>query len=334
MKKYFIALAVIFIFAISTTSSAKALVYEGDPSGNANHFVWGLMSSMETPDDADCSSLALALLNSDGTIPAGERAAIATAACNGIASMRTNMQSDMQSGGAVETNLWDATDWHTVNNLYFEHSTDGFPDGRISFSMPIDFMSYNFLNFMAGFGENMDSRTGYISLDAETVGGFANYGASLTMYNIPEFDNPEILVNGNEDSSGVVSNLVYNRGNNTITFSAAHFSSFEVVEASEAEINKVNYLRFKDDKGQEKIKITLYGDNFEKNARVKFGSKKAYKTKKVSSRKIIAYFMMSEIEKELAKAKRSSLRVSIKNRNQDIVYARNKKIIKNIAWKK
>ena len=41
-----------------------------------------------------------------------------------------------------------------------------------------------------------------------------------------------ILVDGTEDIEGIVSNLVYNLEEKTITFNAAHFTTFETVESS------------------------------------------------------------------------------------------------------
>jgi hypothetical protein len=296
-------LSIIFLFSMVLLSSdALAIADEnmtGNPDENENHFIWGIMSQLQTPDDSDCSSIAESTLISEG-VSAGEAASIATEACAGIASMRTDMQSDMNSGGeGIETNLWDATDWHAVENLYFQHSTDGVVDGRISFSQPIDFMSYAFMNFMMNFGDNMDTDSAYISLDADVVGGFANYGATLVMYDVPEFENPVILVDGEEDSEGVVSNIVYDRANNTLTFSAAHFTTFEAVEGSVPEIDKVKVRKFMSSNGKERVRVVAHGKNFDKGVKIKLGSRDAYNTRrsiKKGKDKVEAYFDLDDLQ--------------------------------------
>ena len=297
MKKYLIIIIIVFSFAAVPIFKASALVYEVSPESDPDHFVWALMADMQTPDDHDCSTLAHAMLDADGTIPEGAHSEITTAACDGLASMRTNMEADMNAGGAVETNLWDAANWHSIENLYFQHSTNGVADGRISFSVPIDFMSYNFMRFMQTFGQNMESREGYISLDADLVGGFANYGASLTMYNIPKFNEPEIFVDGEEDSGGIVSNLVYNREANTITFSAAHFSSFEVTESDEKpDVDKVKVKKYFDRVANKwKVSLIAKGNHFDRDTEVTLGGRAAYKIKYKSHNRIIARFSLDKL---------------------------------------
>jgi hypothetical protein len=49
------------------------------------------------------------------------------------------------------------------------------------------------------------------------------------MYNI-NLNNPKVQVNGVDDTSGVVSNLIYDQVAHTLTFNAAHFTTFTAVE--------------------------------------------------------------------------------------------------------
>lgn len=296
-KLLFFLLAALLVFL--PLRKTFAVVYNTDPTEDPDHFVWDLMAQMQTPDDPDCDAIAEAYLISEG-VPAGEAPAIAANDCNHLADMRTDIQSHMNQGDeTTETNLFDAADWHNVQNLYFEHQVGGISVGKISFSVPIDFMSYNFTNFLRNFGENMEAETGYISLDADIVGGFADYGAILTMYNVPEFNNPEILVDGGEDTEGVVSNLVYDEENDTITFSAAHFSSFEVVESTqEPELDKISAKKFfNPNLGQWRVKVKIRGDDFDNSTEVTAGGREAYKIKKRSSEKIVAYFSLAKLER-------------------------------------
>ncbi len=87
----------------------------------------------------------------------------ATSACAGIAQIPNEMTNGGDASEGIETNLTDADNWHSVENLYFQHSTNGVVDGRISFTQPIDFMSYDFMLFMQTFGERMDTDTAKIS---------------------------------------------------------------------------------------------------------------------------------------------------------------------------
>lgn len=297
-KKLFFLGILVMSGVFGTIRMADAVEFEGSPDDNPNHFVWSLMSQMQTPDDPDCPALAAAALQ--GVIPQEEVSMVSTMACSGLASMRTNMQSGMNASEeeSMETNLFDAEDWHNVTGLYFQHSTNGVADGRIAFSQPIDFMSYSFLNFMQHFGQNMDSRQGFISLDATSVGGFANYGASLTMYNVPNFDSPEILVNGEEDANGIVSNIVYDENADTITFSAAHFTSFEVVEADEqSDIDSVTYWKYYDqEKGKWMLKMVLKGRHFDKDTKVTLSNRKAARVSYKTKKKIVAWFNYDKLK--------------------------------------
>lgn len=288
--------------------NAKAVVNEesmnGDPMSNENHFVWDLMADMQTPDDPDCPTLASAALAGTEGMGAEQISTMAGMACSSLAQMKTSMQSDMSSGNeGIETNLFDATNWHSVENLYFQHSVNGVADGKIAFSAPIDFMSYAFMSFMTSFGENMETSEGYISLDADVVGGFANYGAALTMYDIPEFESPVILVDGEVDADGVVSNLAYDRDTNTITFSATHFTAFEVVEESEVgdtapEVDVVKAKKYYNPISKKwLIRIIVKGDEYDRDTDVTLGKIDARKVNYKSKNRVVATFALSKLTK-------------------------------------
>lgn len=307
MKKvinvFLFAVFIAVLIPINKTFAVTEDEMNGDPMDNTNHFVWDLMASMQAPDDPDCSTLAATALEGTEGMTPEMIANVAGMACDSLAQMRTQMESDMSGmeGESVETNLFDATNWHSVENLYFEHSTNGTSDGRIDFSVPIDFMSYDFMSFMTSFGENMDASEGYISLDADVVGGFADYGATLTMYNVGDFNNPEILVNGGEDTDGVVSNLVYDRESNTITFNAAHFTEFEVVEGDEEsdeepEIDNIRIKKyFNPLAGKWIVKMILKGEEYDRSTEVTLGHRQPYKTKYVNNDKIKVYFSLDKL---------------------------------------
>ena len=49
------------------------------------------------------------------------------------------------------------------------------------------------------------------------------------MYDVT-YDIPKILVNGADDSSGIVSHLVYDKDTHTLTFNVSHFTTFQAIE--------------------------------------------------------------------------------------------------------
>lgn len=321
LKKIAVGLLVLGLLAVPMPErNAKALVtedsLEGDPMSNENHFIWDLMEDMQTPDDPDCPSLASAALAGTAGMDAAQISQVAAMACNGLSQMRTSMESGMGEGSdSVETNLFDETNWHSVEDLYFQHMTNGVADGRIAFSVPIDFMSYAFMSFMTSFGENMETSEGYISLDADVVGGFANYGASLTMYNVPEFESPIILVDGEVDTDGVVSNLAYDRDANTITFSAAHFTEFEVAEESEVgdtvpEIDVVKAKKYYSPVSKKWfVRMIVKGDEYDRDTDVTLGKTDARKVKYKSKTRVVATFALSK----LAKSGKDEFIIRVKN---------------------
>lgn len=321
LKKIAVGLLVFSLLAIPMPErNAKAVVTEesmnGDPMSNENHFIWDLMADMQTPDDPDCPSLASTALAGTAGMDATQISQVATMACNNLAQMRTSMESGMGEGSdSVETNLFDETNWHSVENLYFQHMTNGVADGKIAFSVPIDFMSYAFMSFMTSFGENMDSSEGRIGLDADVVGGFANYGATLTMYNIPEYESPVILVDGEVDTDGVVSNLAYDRDNSTITFSAAHFTEFEVAEESEVgdtmpDIDTVKAKKYYNPISKKwLVKMIVKGDEYDRDTDVTLGKTDARKVNYKSKNRVVATFALSK----LAKSGKDGFIIRVKN---------------------
>jgi len=112
-KLFFISslcLIIGFSFSLIFSKNVQAIIaqenMEGSPDSNENHFIWGIMSQLQTPDDPGCNAVAQAALLAEGISSEGA-ATIATEACNGIASMKTNMERDMSSAGeSSETNLW------------------------------------------------------------------------------------------------------------------------------------------------------------------------------------------------------------------------------------
>lgn len=284
------------IATLLTTTSVKAVEEESinRPDMPAeNDPYWSFMAGLNRPDSDNCTSVAT---GAPYNIPADQ----ASSFCAQLAQMPTEMQAGMTQGGA-ETNLFSASNWHAVDNLYFQHSTNGVADGRIAFTVPIDFMSYDFMYFMMTFGQRMEAEPGILGLTADIVDGMENYGAVLTMYNVPDLEDPVVLVDGEEDNGDVVSNIVYDRGARTLTFRAAHFTTFEAVERSSLDtkpkIFKVAVKKYKTKKlKQDRVKVIIRGDKFKRDTDVELGGLKASKVLFKNDNKIVAIFSLEKLK--------------------------------------
>ena len=287
---------------------------------------WEVLNEMQTPDDADCTDEANAIFTAHGIPTGGNRASVT---CDAIAQMM--LMENTMNGEGVETNLFDFSDWHHMTGLYFET-----PYGRIEFTNEIDFLSYEFMMFLQTVMDRMDMGVGVIRLDADIVNGLRNAGAVITMYNVPDFTDVEILVDGSEDTDGIVSGLHYDRATHTITFGAEHFTTFEAQEngsdsndddqnndTERAKIYGVTAQRILTFGGKERIMLTIKGDDFDDDADVKLGSRKAYKVKYKSKKKIVAYFRPNDL-------KNVSNPAYVKVINED---AESKKFKKKIQWR-
>lgn len=278
--------AVFFGFENANAADSGDLPTADDP-------FWQVMSQINRPDDSTCTSKATTILNNAG-LPGGADRADQT--CQGIARIITSMQPALAEDG-VSTNLFTSTDWHHLQNLYFEAD-----DGKIEFTQEIDFMTHDFMLFLQNLTSRLDMEKDEVALDADIVNGMRNSGTVITMKNASTFDDPAILVNDDEDTDGLVSGLNYDRATNTITFSALHFTSFKAVESSTVnsenpKISKVRYIKTFTDKGKEKIKVIVKGKKFHRDADVKLGSKTAYKTRYSSSKRLVAYFKTKDLKK-------------------------------------
>jgi len=225
----YLLMAGVFLFASANRSFAQGIDLPA-----ADDPFWTITDQLHDPIDSSCYSKAVAIYLAAGSY--GDGTAAATGACASLTAM-LSMESVLQTSG-IETNLFDNetitegdlldNDWRSINGLYFEAAGLG----RIEFTQPIDFMNHDFLTFLSEFSTRAQMGQGEIGLDADIVGGLADYGAVLTMYNAGDFNDPEILVNGQGDSEGVVSELDYDPATHNITFNAAHFTTFTATEKS------------------------------------------------------------------------------------------------------
>jgi len=153
--------------------------------------------------------------------------------CNpgsGVCPTVATIVNQMASEG-VTTNLDDQTDFSRVSGLYFQRSDSGQNIGKITFLAEMNFTDRDAMTWMQDLDSKLSISQGIISLDADLIKNLINTQASLIMYNI-SLVNPKILVDGADDSGNVVSGLTYDRTAGTLTFTAAHFTTFTAVENS------------------------------------------------------------------------------------------------------
>jgi len=134
----------------------------------------------------------------------------------------------------VKTNLDSHADYSRTIGLYFQKSEsndpNGNPIGKITFLSEINFTDKDALSFLQTLGSKIDMSTkGAIGLDADLIKNLVSTNATLTMYGLT-LTNPKIQVNGADDTAGVASGISYSGG--TLTFTAAHFTTFKAVENS------------------------------------------------------------------------------------------------------
>lgn len=151
--------------------------------------------------------------------------------CPTISTITTQMTNE-----SVATNLGDQTDFSRISGLYFQKSQEGQNIGKITFLAEMNFTDKDALTWMQSLDSKLDISQGIINLDADLIKNLTTTQASLTMYNIT-LSNPKILVNGQEDTGGIVSGLTYDRTANTLTFTAAHFTTFTAAENTSSSSN-------------------------------------------------------------------------------------------------
>jgi hypothetical protein len=125
----------------------------------------------------------------------------------------------------------------TTNNvtafsgLYFEKSISGSPVGKLTFSGALDLSADATKTFLQNLGTKLEQGNGRIALDARTSAVFAATGASLEMYNIMTPVTAANLIVRDDTGAvltGVTSGFTYNAGLHKVTFSAAHFTQFDI----------------------------------------------------------------------------------------------------------
>lgn len=127
--------------------------------------------------------------------------------------------------GSETTNFASVSDFRAISNFTMHQANVV----KVSFSKPVNMLDPIVQRFMKSIAQKMVSSTGSLNLDAKAVLELKNAGAIITMYGIT-LNSPKILVDGLDDTSGVASSLTYDKAAGTLTFNAAHFTTFTAVE--------------------------------------------------------------------------------------------------------
>lgn len=278
-KKIVALVAFLSMVALVSPVSAEGSSHQRGDLPTEGSMFWDVFSQMTTPKDtAGCqNALNNYIANNPeefGGTDSDQMRSEMSQMCTEVANMPDDMQSSMATEG-IESSLFDVsnTNWHAINDLYFQKSEDGdAPVGRISFSQTIDFMSYRFFSFMNNFDNMIRFDGGYISLNAAMVPDMIDYGATLTMYQLGFDQQPDIFVsNGATMRKAVegvdVSGIVWDAAAKTLSFTPGHFSSFKAVQqGSKVKKMKISSVKKKTIKYKagKNFKLTVKGRNLYK----------------------------------------------------------------------
>lgn len=240
-------------------------------------FFWDVFAQMSTPRDTSACLTALDsyITQHPGEFsgPNGDASQVRSEMsqmCTEVASMPDDMRSDMATEG-VETTLFDDSNsnWHHINGLYFKKYENGVPMGKINFSHEIDFMTYDFFNFMNNFGNMVQFDDGYISLNAAMIPDMINYGTTFTMYGLDFDQTPDIYVTTpggstmRKANASDLSGISYNPATGELSFTPGHFSAFKAVakgtKVKKMKISSVKKKTIKYNANQSTFTITVKG---------------------------------------------------------------------------
>jgi len=126
--------------------------------------------------------------------------------------------------GSTTTNLANITDPKNVTNL----TLDVVGKSKVVFSNSVDLSTTT----AKGLFKQLDSyvrmtTTGVVAIDSSALSMLTNKKATISMFNLPFVDKPDILVNGKPATNKIVSNTAYK--NKTLTFNVTGFSKYEAV---------------------------------------------------------------------------------------------------------
>lgn len=105
--------------------------------------------------------------------------------------------------------------------------------GNLSFSGSLDLTDNDTVALLQSLEEKLTMQVGTIGLDASAAQDLQDAGATLTMFNLPYSETPNIRIfdeDGAEVIEDILDNIVYESGNGTLTFDTDHFTTFQTEE--------------------------------------------------------------------------------------------------------
>jgi LPXTG-site transpeptidase (sortase) family protein len=143
------------------------------------------------------------------------------------------------AGQGIVSNIGDVTDcnWESFQGLYFEKRTNvadpSTAIGKITFNSALNLSLTETQTFLNNLWTFVDMSTGRIAFNASTSAEFAAHGATLVMYNLPAGVTLDLLTvrddNGTIlDASTIVSGFTQDPVTGNVTFTAAHFTQFDI----------------------------------------------------------------------------------------------------------
>ena len=143
------------------------------------------------------------------------------------------------SSTLVAQNIANNLNTVTTNNvtsfsgLYLEKSIGGVPKGRLTFSGALNLSLSETTIFLQNLGTKLEQGNGSIAFDARTSAVFSATGASIVLYGLPAgITSGKLIVRDDTGtiiaSSSVTSGFSQNPGTGDVTFTAAHFTKFDI----------------------------------------------------------------------------------------------------------
>ena len=143
------------------------------------------------------------------------------------------------SSTLVAQNIANNLNTVTTNNvtsfsgLYLEKSIEGVPKGRLTFSGALNLSLSETTIFLQNLGTKLEQGNGSIAFDARTSAVFSATGASIVLYGLPAgITSGKLIVRDDTGtiiaSSSVTSGFSQNPGTGDVTFTAAHFTKFDI----------------------------------------------------------------------------------------------------------
>lgn len=101
--------------------------------------------------------------------------------------------------------------------------------GKIRFTNSLNLANETIREWLQNLDQYLTISQNTITLDTTPVKGLINEQAVLVMHNV-DLQSPRILINGQPDSGGVITNVIYDRNTKTLTFTVSHFTTYQAVE--------------------------------------------------------------------------------------------------------